>query len=115
VNPAYQPYLILGLIALAVASYKGVIPIPSLPRPRPRGADRVSAKDADPVQHGQGACGPADPLGYLPSEVIALAFAKAVRREAEDEVARKIASEAGDQIRAKFTGPFSEGGEPAPR
>ena len=59
----------------------------------------------------------ADDLSRLPSLTLGLAFAKAKRREAEDELAFQIARDAGEAIHATFTAPFSKpesAGPPSP-
>lgn len=52
-----------------------------------------------------------DNLAKLGSYTLGLAFAKAVRAEAESTVAGQFARDAGEALHAKFTAPFSA---PAP-
>lgn len=121
-SAAAQPYVVLALVVLAVAAWKGFLPIPGFSRlPKPiqddikKGADAampaiVSA--ADPLL--PGLVRPVvEDLAKLDPHTLGLAFAASKRTEAERELAARLVADAGDAIKATFVAPFSPpGGTP---
>jgi hypothetical protein len=95
------PWFILGLVALAILALKGYIPLSLSGRPKPSlGSPRSSER------------APATPLDEVPADELGMAFARAKRREAEDDVAKAVLDRAGKTIKEAFTAPFSVAGDP---
>ena len=86
------PWIIIASAVLLTLIYKGQL---RLPTPKP--ANATPTRPAPDV----------DGLVKLGSFILGLAFAKAVRIEAEASIAGQIASDAGKAIHEKFTAPFS--------
>jgi hypothetical protein len=125
------PWIVLGGIVLVSLYWKGYFG-KLLPSSR-LGFSRSAAIQAmDPnaanvqtpnpnvsnVTHGDASPAEAWLLERLDAETLGVYFALAMRRRAESEVARKIAEDAGDKIKATFAAPFAPAppaaGEPAP-
>lgn len=83
------PWIALLGVVVVTLLYKGYVKLPSAPA---RGHGHHT-----PPQSSSSVLGSQD-LGIL--------FAQAMRREAEEEMARQFAREAGDQIKSTFTAPF---------
>ena len=99
------PYIVLAAIVAASLVWKGYFKFPSLAK---------AASNPGPSNLANGLESPSavdiDSLVKLGSDTLGLAFAKAVRAEAESAVGGQFAREAAEALHAKFTAPFS----PAP-
>lgn len=97
-NPT--PWIVIAAIVLVALYFKGHL---KLPATKPANVNLPGPTALAPS-------GPAvdvDGLVKLGSYVLGLAFAKAVRIEAESSLAGKIARDAGEAIHKQFTDPFS--------
>ncbi len=92
------PWIVLGLIVVVSLYAKGYFRFPG------RTASAPPMADAPPLRS----------IPEMTSHELALLMAQAARREAEQDVSRKIALEAADKLKATFSAPFSAAGEPAP-
>src|SRR5215208_5447618 len=99
-NPT--PWIVLAGVVAVVLYLKGYLKVPAA----------LKAPTADqPSQFNFQSPGPRpeflqDDLSKYNSHVLSVAFASAVRREAEQEVAYTTARKAADDLRAQFTAPF---------
>jgi hypothetical protein len=97
-------WLVLAAIVVVTLVWKGYIKLPSqfrqprqLPSPRiMNGCDSPIDRAPSPVR-----------LEEYGSHALAVAFARSARREAEDEVAFRMADDAARKIRQSFMAPFS--------
>lgn len=94
------PWIVLAAVVAATLFLKGYV---KLPTGRP-----ASPQTGASIQAPQSAPGvDVDALAKLGSYVLGLAFAKAVRLEAESVLTNKVARDATDAMTAMFTAPFS--------
>lgn len=98
------PWIVLAAIVAATLVMKGYVKFPSGRPAFPSAASTVQSVASSPTVD-------VDALAKLGSFSLGLAFAKAVRAEAESTLAHTIARQAGESIHATFTAPFSP---PAP-
>lgn len=108
------PYLVLAATVAATLAWKGYIKLPGLPvgQATPRLADPCG-----PNQFAPSGLTSSSPKRYrnlidevvteYGSHTLGLAFAKAVRREADEDMLARIAQGAGQDIARKFSDPFS--------
>lgn len=96
------PWIVLGLIVVVSLYAKGYFRFPG--RTAPAAPIGPPMADAPPLRS----------IPEMTSHELALLMAQAARREAEQDVSRKIALEAADKLKATFSAPFSAAGEPAP-
>lgn len=104
-----MPWLILAAVVVATLAYKGYLKMPAShsasrpPTPVNPPMAGVTYQSATPAE--------AHILERLDSHTLGVYFALAKRREVEAGLAHKIADDAGKDIEATFTAPFSK---PAP-
>jgi hypothetical protein len=118
------PWIVLGLVVLGSLHWKGYLKLPARAAafappvgtsdPNPAMGNPANSAPVSSVTYGEASPSEAWLLERLDSHTLGVYFALAKRREAETEIAHKIAADAGDRIKATFTAPFSPAGEPAP-
>jgi len=99
-NP--MPWIVLASVVLASLYLKGYLKFP----PAPSAVVNLPGPAVQSPSQGQSTIN-IDDLAKLGSYTLGLAFAKAVRAEAESTVAGQIARDAAETIHARFSSPFS--------
>lgn len=104
-----NPWLWIALASVVIVALvnKGYIKLPSLGTLTQPAAKTALSQPQSNTTYGAATPSESWLLERLDSGTLGVYFALAKRREAEAELAHKIASDAGDAIKATFTAPFS--------